>query len=257
MKFLKRICFFLFLVIAPTFAAYSLGTAAQAADVSSGNTLTCTPTYLVHDGSWVVVTYGNGSTIATTITDGTNTYTQIGTTINDATHGQSMAQFYSNDVAAGTPTVSFILVGTADFRGMFVLPIHGLDNTATPVGGGQLQSAPGSGTDAITSGNITPLAQPAFFGGFAFNDNSGSETFVGGTGFTDRGGLSTWTGQGFPAARYEDVRITSTSNKAATFTAGIGTNNNFTLAITIPEPSGASTWGVFGNNDIFMLKFGL
>ena len=218
---------------------------AQNAAAATGTALTCTPTYLAHDSSWVVVTYDNTSAITETVTDGVNTYVKVGSTVVDPTNSQCMAQFFCKDCAAGTPTVSFNLASTRPNRGIFVLPIHGLDNTTTPVGGGQLQSGAGNAIDAITSGNITPPAQPAFFGGFVLNTSSLTPTYAGGTGFADNGGLSTWDSISLPHSRYEDVRITSTSAKAATFTTSDGSGQNITLAITAPEAGGGGSSASF------------
>lgn len=239
MKLLKWLLVSLALLSSPAFAAYTKGTMAQGGLAGTGTATTCSPTYLAHDAAWVVGTYGTGTAITETVTDGTNTYAKVGSTVCDAPNGQCMAQFYAKDVAAGTPTVSFNLVSSSSVIGIMVLPLHGMDNTANAVGGGQLQSGPGSGANAITSGTITPAAQPAFFGGIVLNTSDFTTTFTGGTGFTDNGALSAWTGISLPPSRYEDVEITSTAAKAATFTASSGAGQNITMAITAPEPGGA------------------
>jgi hypothetical protein len=222
--------------------AYSKGTMAQGGTSGAVTAITCSATYAAHDVAWVVGTYGVGTPLTETVTDGTNTYVKLGSTIADGPNGQCMVQFYCKDCAAGTYTVSFNLASSTSVVAVFVLPIHGLDNTATPVGGGQLQSSPGAATDAISSGNITPGAQPGFFGGLVLDTSDFSTNYVGGTLFTDNGGLTAWDGASLPHSRYEDVRITSTSAKAATFTATPGPGNNIVMAFTFPEPAAGSTF---------------
>jgi hypothetical protein len=98
MKFLNWLFAFLVLLSAQAFGAYSKGTMAQAGQAALGTAITCTPTYSAHDEAWVVGTYGTGVAISETVTDGTNTYVKLGSTVCDAPNGQCMAQFYSKDV---------------------------------------------------------------------------------------------------------------------------------------------------------------
>lgn len=140
--------------------------------------------------------------------------------VNDATNVQAIADYTSDTTAATAYTITTTLSAAATVFGTSVKEIggsSGYDATANAKAG-QNQQTPGTGTDAVTTGNTPALtAQPSLISGFAM-DTSGTGTPTNGTGFTSDG-----TGWGFGATalmRAESKRVTSTAALAATFTAG-------------------------------------
>lgn len=187
-------------------------------------------------GDYVVVgiTYGNGSAVVESIADGTNTYVKIGSTLNDASNGQNLAVFVCKSAAAGTFTLTVTFASSVSYRGIMYARYSGLDNAATPVMVSNLVVNAGTGTDAISTGNVTPAAQPAMVFAFAVEDSGGGSALTAGTGYTDRGAMSNWNSYvGY--SRYEDKRVTATTPTPGTFTASNGTHSYLTIAIAIIE----------------------
>ena len=187
-------------------------------------------------GDFVVVgiTYGNGSAVVESIADGTNTYVKIGSTLNDASNGQNLAVFVCKSAAAGTFTLTVTFASSVSYRGIMYARYSGLDSSATPVMVGNLNVNAGTGTDAVTTGNVTPAAQPAMVFSFAVEDSGGGSALTAGTGYTDRGAMSNWnTYIGY--SRYEDKRVTATTPTPGTFTVSNGTHSYLTIAIAVIE----------------------
>jgi hypothetical protein len=128
---------------------------------------------------------GNGTT---TVSDSaSNTYTQAGATITGSS--RNLRQFVACNIVGGTLTVTATQVSSQDqflIDAREISGTSGLDTgTGTPAG--QYQSAPGTATNAITTGsgagNLTPTAQPGLISGFLVLFNPGATNTVG-TGFT-------------------------------------------------------------------------
>lgn len=105
------------------------------------------------------------------------------------------------------------------------------------------QTAPGTGTDAVTSNNVNVSSVPALLAGFSFWDGQVGGTPTG-TGFSGRG-LDATTAPWYMFG--EDKRITSSGNVACTFT-DTNASGDVTLAIgmAFAEPAsggGAATQG--------------
>jgi hypothetical protein len=170
------------------------------------------------------------------VTDGTNTYTQIGTTLSDvANTGSDYAVFECKNTASGTFTVSFNLSLASTFRAMGIARYSGLDTSVNGVGARQAQASPGTGADAVSSTNLTPGSQPGVLVGFGYDDGGGGAVSAGTTGFTSRGTMSNMDTAFGTTSRVEDKAITSTSAVAATFTGTIGTDNYIAFAVYFPD----------------------
>lgn len=217
--------------------AYAFSSTRDVANPGSGTTQTTSVTYSLHDRAEGSITYGSATTVAETFSDGTNTYSLV-KTVNDATNFQTTSTYECKDCAAGTFTVTAGPTSAQLYRNVVVTIYSGLDNAAANANSGTNNSAPGSGTDAVTSTNATPGAQPAMLFSHSM-DSSGSETtLTAGTGFTNRGTMAnTETAIGVKT-RIEDRRLTSTSAVAGTFTAGSGSGRFLTFAVIVPEPGG-------------------
>lgn len=118
-----------------------------------------------------------------------------------------------------TETVTATFSANVDFPGIIFGEYSGLDPTAPFTSGeavGQIQSAPGTGTDAITTGNTPALAtQPCMVYGLCSDITVGFAPTAG-TGFTSR--TVVWATSD-SQARPQDKRVTATTAVAATWTS--------------------------------------
>ena len=100
----------------------------------------------------------------------------------------------------------------------------GTYDTGSP---GQVQSAPGTGANAVTSGSFTPAAQPGTLYAISIDSETLNNTPAVGNG-TDRG--APWNFLGVALARLTSREISSTSSTAALFTVtNAGTGEASTL----------------------------
>ncbi len=199
-------------------------------DSSSGTTLSVSSvTYGAGEHVFIRTTRSTGGT--ETISDGTNTYTQIGSSVT-STGGDVVTHYECVSTVAGTYTVTQTLGTAAAFRGIQGLRYTGLTGSSTHVG--QAQTGIGTGTDAVTSTNLTPASQPGLLIGWLYDFN-GSGASVAGTGFTSRATFPTEAAANGSASRAEDRRLTSTAAVAGTFTLTATTGNLVTSAIWCAE----------------------
>ena len=155
------------------------------------------------------------STLTETVTgvtdNGGNTWTLLATT-SDTYNGSSVTVWESATATAATSitvTYSASMTGSVVFN---LLQYTGLNPSIAGQIVSSVQTAPTIATDAMTSGALTPAAQPgALIGIGKLQYNT---AFVSGTGFSAGGADTNWH-------RYEDKPITSASAVAATFTASI------------------------------------
>lgn len=207
-------------------------------------------------GDYVVVgiTYGNATAVTESIADGTNAYTKVGSTLTDGTNGQNMAVFVCKSAAAGSFTLTVTFGSSVSYRGIMYARYTGLDNAATPAQAGSVVVNAGTGTDAITSGNVTPAGQPAMIFTFAVEVSGGGSALAFGSGFVDRGAMTNWnTYIGF--SRFEDKRVTSTSGVPGTFTVSAGTHSYLCMALAANEV-GASGGGAVAPPSGMLLRGG-
>lgn len=234
---MKKLLLLLALLFAlPAHAAYTYSGGADTADP-----VTFSPTLLKHsvaittgDRVLVVLTYGSGSSITLGVSDGTNTYTQVGSTQSDATAGQSMALFECKSATGGTYTFTASYNPGQFAVGIAIRAYAGLDGAVSATDALSNPTNPGTGTDALATSNITPGSQPGLVFG-ATMDVSGGETVSAGTGFTSRGTFAQWNTQFGVGTMSEDKRVTSTSATNATFTTTPGTARFLSLVAFVPE----------------------
>jgi hypothetical protein len=148
--------------------------------------------------------------------------------------GQTNAQWKFDATAAGTPAIT-VTSTTPTTISIWIREISGTsgyDSTATPGHNAQEQVSPGTGTNAVSSGNMTPSVAPGLVSGIA-GEVVGSAGYTPGTGFTlGVYGDNTMT---------ESLRYTSTATLAATFTDSNGTTgDSVTMAILFKETPAAS-----------------
>lgn len=210
-----------------------LDSAANAGASASGSSISVSRTYTGGERAVVWVTVGGATTI--TVTDGTNTYSAVGSQVT-ANSGDVQACFECANCAAGTFTVQANF-GTANaFRGIAVHRFSGLTGAGSLVG--QAQTAPGTGADGLTSTNLTPASQPALLLGVS-TDYNGSTVNVG-TGFTSSAVYTNVDTANGSYTTSETKRLTSTSAVAATFTATSSPQNFVTLAYWAAEAASSN-----------------
>ena len=149
-----------------------------------------------------------------------NTFTQIGTDLVSVLN-QRCTWWYAENCKGGATTFTATFTASARFRTIYVAEYSGIATTGAFLNGARAENAsPGTGTDAVSSGNANATSQPALVWGFSLNVNGGTAPSAG-TGFSSRTNVwSSATCQGRP----EDKRVTATGNVAATFTATAGTD---------------------------------
>lgn len=164
----------------------------------------------------------SGNTIA--VGDGVNTYTLIGSSINNGSI--KSRQYVANNVAGGSTTITVSSTAAAgSYLGFWVREIGYTNGYDTSNG---ILTTTSTGTDSITSGTLTPSQQPGLVSSMVMwvdgSNVSQIQTTVG-TGFTDGGN---YLALGSDALETESLRYTSTSPIAATYT---GTTTGQHLAL--------------------------
>jgi hypothetical protein len=166
----------------------------------------------------VVYTMANFTTVTGVTDTQGNTYVQKNA-ISSASGNQILYRHVAINTVGGANTVTATWAAASGFRPVCAAEIGGC--TTTPIDGtaGQSQNPPGAGADAVTSGNASNSNQPALVEGFSvviFNTNAPTA----GTGFTSE--TAVWGGAGSGSgARPENLRITATGARAATFTRAV------------------------------------
>lgn len=198
----------------------------------SGTTISVSRTYAGGERAVVWVTAGGATTI--TVTDGTNTYSAVGSQV-VANSGDVLQQFECLSCVAGTYTVQANLGTTQPYRGIAVHRFSNLTGAGQTVG--QAQTAPGTGADGLSSTNLTPASQPGLLLGISTDYNGG--TISAGTGFASGGAYTTLDAANGSYTFYETKRLTSTSAVPATFTASVSPSNFVTMAYWAAEATAA------------------
>ena len=220
--------------------AYSFLATVDSAASASGATITQAITYTGGEAAIVAITYASGTTVARTSFVDTlgNTYTQVGSDANDVADSQSTAVYIAYNCKAGATTITVTWAAAQTFRGISASRYSGLTRQPAAQAVSQVQAAPGTGADAMTSGNLTPGYSPGLLFGFLFNE-SATNVVNAGTGFTSRGTVPSWpTAFGTSSLRVEDKQVTSQSPVAATGTLTVNDPNQVTFAIFAPEDPG-------------------
>lgn len=218
---------------------------AKATEANPGNvgatTITATFASALTSGSslYCVFAYSNTATVTVTVSDPTNgSWTTLGQVVDsgDATIIGHAVFDGSTATTAVTVTVTFASAQTYRSCRIFEIgPTAGLDQHAEPTA----QVSPGTGTDVITTGNMTPTSQPGLL---VANCDNGSNihTPAVGTGMSDDGTHFIWEFV-VPFERAEHAGYSSLSAIAGTFTssAGGGTDTYLTVGALF-KPSGAA-----------------
>lgn len=219
--------------------AYAFVQQAEAASVSSVSTLT-TPNFAagVTAGNliWVVAQCAAGTTVSGITDTLGNTYAQCtGSPLAGAI--VELAWFYAKNITGGANAVKATFSGAVVGTAVYAAEYSGLDKF-NPFSNSlsNTQTAPGTGTNAVTSTAFAPKGQPVMMVGLSVNE-AGAAAPTAGTGFTAR--TTVWTGTSVKSATPEDERITATSAAAATWTvaSGQGSAAHYQVAAFFFEPA--------------------
>lgn len=225
--------------------AYSIGTIRDGLNFSGSSvgSIATSATVTVANGGWIFAwVYYFAAAVTVTVSDGTNSLTELpgGSPINVSNSRlQCFARYYAT---GGTFTITASFSSNVPYPFIVAAPVSGLVSTALVAAqcSGATQSSPGTGADAVTTGNATPQAQPAMQLALSVNDGS-SDAPNAGTGFTNQGAyVDDGTG---PYTRVESRTLSALTAVASTFTAVV---NSLHLSIQVivaeepPPPAGAS-----------------
>ena len=211
----------------------------QSAGLTSVRTLT------VSAGSYldVYLTCDSGftlSSIADNQAGGSNTYLLVDNTL-DSSNGQRLYHYVTTTATTGG---SLTITGTwssasATSTGIWVKEIGGSSGYNGTNHAANLQTAPGTGTDAVTSGLLGTVATvPALVSSMTYSTISGGSggAFTTGTGYTS--GAQGWLfGSGSNNAASESERVTAGTSLAATYTLSQA-NRTITQAAVFTESGG-------------------
>lgn len=150
------------------------------------------------------------------------------------------------NAAGGSTTFTYSWSGSYAFGAILVVEYSGAGTSSAFVSGeyaNQYQTAPGTGSNAITSGNTPTLSGvPCMVIGLNTDKTTATNYPTAGTGFTSRGNVINFGG-GTSYYTFEDMPISGTSAIAATWTAlaGGASDNYYTGAIVLQGPGGGSS----------------
>ena len=161
----------------------------------------------------LVINKSNTETISSVVDNGGNAWTQLGTDLVDAGAGERWSTWEGVITTAATSITTTYSAASTTLSPRFFMKQHtGVNQSIAGQMVQQRQAAPTTATDAMTSGTLTPAAQPGLLSGFGVvSFNAGCTVSAG---FADRGENAVGNKEHF-----EDKAITSTAAVAATFTA--------------------------------------
>lgn len=197
----------------------------------AGSSTTISVTINPAAGSSLIVWVAYETTVNNnvTINDGVSTFLRV-LNSTDAGQGFGFASFITLSTFAGSRTLTVTFPAGRTNRSIRVEEHTGLDTYIGAIGP-NAQASPGTGANALTSGNINITDQPARLIAVSANWGAGSPPPTAGTGSNNNGTAFDYGGD---YARFTDRRITATGTTAATFTAGVNALH-YTAAIAVTE----------------------
>lgn len=210
-----------------TGASFATTIAATVSAVGSGNAI-CG-----------IVSWDNTGVTLSTVTDNQGNTYNLETSILNASDGQNFAAFSLTNITNAPTVITANFSATVDFRAIGVDEFSGGSTASTDerdgsAHGGQYQTTPGTGTDAVTSGTFTTTVNgDLLWGGLG---TSFGPTLTAGTSFSSGAG-----GGGGPNFLTEyRTQTTAGSGTAATFTESGTSDSSVTYLITLKPPGGAA-----------------
>lgn len=181
---------------------------------------------------WGIVTWDTAHSLSNVKLGGV--LMNIKDNITDSTAGQGTASFILGNVSGAPTSVVATFSGATSFTDMVIIEESGCAALSDPtdVHVGQNQGSPGTGSNAVTSGNVTTTVSNDIIVGMTCA-TSATTICTAGTGFTRR--TTDATEQGMTTEN--GVTQVSPGLVAATFTTA--TNTRFTTLILAIQPSGS------------------
>ena len=187
---------------------------------TSGTTATVTKTLTAGSSAEVCVISSSGATHNVPTSSPSETWVLIATLNDGATDAMRMSIYKADNVTGGSTVITETYSGSIGNRFMAVKEIlgtSGYDSTASAFNA-QMQNAPGTGTDVVTSGATPTLtSQPALFSGWTLEKSFNNNAPASGTGYNDDGSGGTGIA-GLSSVRSESKIVTATTGDDATFT---------------------------------------
>lgn len=199
-------------------------TLTQAITVTAGSTLI----------AWGQMSSAGGTNFTSLADDVNGSWGAAIENIDDSGNTERSAVWVFPNSAAGTVTVT-MTTSSAPWRGLVLVEVGGAATSSLDGHVGQLQTAPGTGTDGVSSTATTSSNQPALVVGLSFNTDTGSAPTAG-SGFGSDGVDTTILG------RVESKRVTATGSQTATFTA-VNNLHHITFVVVIDETGGGGGGG--------------
>ncbi len=229
---------------------YTVQSVSSNGQAGAGTSVACSATYATGDTAVVFVTYGGAGSTTTSVSDGTNTYTQVGTELTDTAFNQRVDIFECINPTPGTYTVTCTYGASHNYLGIGVVVYSGFTGAAEDYSG-NWQQAPATTANAVTSGNVTPTNVPACIIGMTLAE--GSATISAGTDFASRGNFATLDTAFTNVTKIEDKTVSTTADVAATFTTSSSSLNTLTVALAyqIIPPTGFLTPNFWQEDEIF------
>jgi hypothetical protein len=201
---------------------------------SAGASIAITFSSAVTSGNTVVggVSWGTANNDLTSVTDDKGNTYNIVRTVSDSGNGQTQATFYLANITNAPTVITANFTNTPAYRAITATELSGVATTPLDGQTGQLQSAPGTGTDAITSLTITPTQNGDYIYGVTF-DTSTHNIPSAGTNFTSL--ASVGDGATTQSGLSEGLVQGTAASIAATFT---GANDNYASFVLAFKSSG-------------------
>lgn len=205
---------------------------------SSDTTIVVTHTFTAGNVADLILSFPSARTVSSIASSPVETWTAIGVAT-DSSNGQKLARYVAKIANGGSTTITVTLDSAASYRFGGVVEVSNCSDydSAAAAHNEAFQNAPGTGTDAITSGATPTLtSQPALISGWSMN-SAGSGDPTPGTGFTDGGSCET-VFSGTALIRFEHKRVTATTGQAATFTGAFGSQHITSVAAFLESGGG-------------------
>jgi hypothetical protein len=185
----------------------------------------------------ITVTAGSSIIVWVQITSPTATTTGVSDTLNGSYGAfkdtvtvdvnNHVTSWNIDNTAGGANTVTVTFSASLGYL-MYVVEVGGTTGLIGHTG--QLQTSPGTGADAISSGTASASSAPALIVGFS-QDQTFTTVIAAGTGFTSAGSSF--------GAMIESMRVTVSGSYAATYTASDGSASSFATFVAIYAESSA------------------
>ena len=208
-------------------------------NTANGNSVTWSPAAGDLVVVWAESSSGGGNPFVTSISDGQGgTWFGVLAAINSGS-GQyfsnafNIQAYYSFNCPPGITSIALTFNGGTPGNCKLSVAEYSGIATSSPliIQTHQQQNAPGTATDAVSSGLMNVTSQPALLLGFVSNSSDTADIAVG-TGFTSR--LNADVG-GDVRLLIQDRRLTATGNAAVTATTSSAVDNFGTIAMAFAE----------------------